>query len=393
MAMMGSRTNLLAGILTMGALFVPTSAMAGKTVALSKAPAAPPESSLIDVRIHVLEPAKDFLPQVRRAEARYIPYELKRVLEAAGFWGAVRVVRDGDDGDLTISGVVAHSHGQRLELEITATDSTGKVWLDKKYNGRANPSVYLDPESTFDPFQNVYHRIANDLSKKYRKLKSTDIERIRTVSRLRFASALAPEVFAEYLSVEKSRYTAVRLPAHDDPMMERVARIRQRDGMFVDTVDAYYGSLFERMQEPYLGWRSQDYWQREAMKNGPPTAQRSGGRNAPWGVLGGGGRGRQPVSIPGGLCPNPVDYGHGRRSTSEDDRRWQEERRRTHLDILRELGESLAADVEPLVIEVDGKVAELTGSVEVQYAKWRSLMREIFVSETGGPSVISQQIQ
>ena len=36
-----------------------------------------------------------------------------------------------------------------------------------------------------------------------------------------------------------------------------------------------------------------------------------------------------------------------------------------------------------LVVEVDGEVYELTGSAEVQYKQWRSLMREIYASETG----------
>ena len=60
------------------------------------------------------------------------------------------------------------------------------------------------------------------------------------------------------------------------------------------------------------------------------------------------------------------------------------------LDVLRELGESLAADVTPLLVEVDGNVTELTGSVEAQYAKWRTLLREIFAAETGLPFVSAE---
>ena len=81
------------------------------------------------------------------------------------------------------------------------------------------------------------------------------------------------------------------------------------------------------------------------------------------------------------MCGTPGLFGDG--SAKEDERRWEEERRRTHLDVLRELGESLAADVAPLVVEVEGNVTQLTGSVEVQYAKWRTLLREIFAAETG----------
>jgi hypothetical protein len=69
--------------------------------------------------------------------------------------------------------------------------------------------------------------------------------------------------------------------------------------------------------------------------------------------------------------------------TRDDETRWEEERKATHLDVLRELGASLAADVAPLVVDVDGRVAELTGSVEAQYIEWRALLKEIFAAETG----------
>ncbi len=378
---MSSKTRLVTAALLAGVLVASLSWAASKPVALVQAGVVPPEASLMDVRITVFEPAEDFFPEVRQAEARYIPVGLKRVFEEAGFWGAVRVVPDVGGADLTISGAVLASYGRELRLEIRAMDAAGKVWLDKKYKGEADASVYLARESTVDPFQDLYHRIANDVSKKYKKLKTKDIERIRNVSRLRFATDLAPDAFADYLRVEKQSYVVVRLPSLDDAMMERVALIRQRDGMFVDTVDSYYGSLFEKMRKSYRGWRSQDYWQREAMKNGPPTATGSGGRNAPMGVLVAGNGGTW--SGEGVLCGTPGLFGGA--STTDQLRRWEEERRGTHLDVLRELGESLAADVAPLVVEVEGNVTQLTGSVEVQYAQWRTLLREIFAAETGVP--------
>ena len=41
------------------------------------------------------------------------------------------------------------------------------------------------------------------------------------------------------------------------------------------------------------------------------------------------------------------------------------------------------ADLEALVVEVEGETHELTGSAEVQYAKWRALLKRIYLSETG----------
>lgn len=361
-------------------LWVATCAWAsGKPVELVRAAVAPDEASLLDVHIVVFDRAGDFIPAVRRAEARYVPVLLKHTLQTAGFWGSVRVVPESGDVDLTVSGAVRVSHGGKLKLELRAIDATGKVWLDKDYKAKPDARVYLGKESADDPFWEIYHRIANDLSKKYKKLKAKDVERIRMVSRLSFAVDLAPDAFADYLVVKKNRVAIARLPSRDDPMMERVTLVRDRNAMFVDTVDSYYVSLFAKMRESYRGWRSQDYWQREAMKNGPPTATGSGGRNAPWGVLIAGGG---PAGIGQGLiCGTPGLFGNG--STREDERRWEQERRQTHLDVLRELGESLAADVTPLLVEVDGNVTELTGSVETQYAKWRALLREIFAAETG----------
>ncbi|GMR24645.1 MAG: hypothetical protein BMS9Abin37_3223 [Acidobacteriota bacterium] len=372
-------------------LFVSTYAWAAKKpVELVRASAAPAEASLLNIHITVFDHADDFIPEVRRAEARYLPVLLKQTLQTAGFWGTVRVVPDvpeKGDVDLDVSGAVRVSHGGELKLEVRAIDATGKVWLDKDYKAKPDASAYLDKNSAEDPFREVYHRIANDLSKKYKKLKAKDVERIRTLSRLRFAADLAPDAFADYLVVKKkNRFEIARLPSRDDPMMERVTLVRDRNGMFIDTVDSYYVSLFEKMRESYRGWRSQDYWQREAMKNGPPTATGSGGRNAPWGVLI---AGDGPAGAGQGLtCGTPGLFGNG--STREDERRWEQERRRTHLDVLRELGESLASDVTPLLVEVDGNVTELTGSVETQYVKWRTLLRKIFAAETGLP-VGSQQ--
>jgi hypothetical protein len=362
---------------------------------LVRAAVAPDEASLLNVQVVVFDHADDFIPAVRRAEARYVPVLLKQTLQTSGFWGTVRVVPERParperpergDVDLTVSGAVRVSHGGELKLEVRAIDATGKVWLDKDYKAKPDASVYLSKASEDDPFQEIYHRIANDLSKKVKKLKVKDVERIRTVSRLRFAANLAPDAFADYLVVKKNRVDIARLPARDDPMMERVTLVRDRNGMFIDTIDSYYVSLFAKMRESYRGWRSQDYWQREAMKNGPPTATGSGGRNAPWGVLIAGGG---PAGAGQGLiCGTPGLFGNG--STKKDERRWEQERQQTHLDVLRELGESLAADITPLLVEVDGNVTELTGSVETQYAKWRTLLREIFAAETGLP-VVSQQ--
>ena len=56
-----------------------------------------------------------------------------------------------------------------------------------------------------------------------------------------------------------------------------------------------------------------------------------------------------------------------------------------HRDAITELDDSFSAEARPLVVEVDGEIHELTGSAEVQYAKWRALLKRIYASETGLP--------
>ena len=58
-----------------------------------------PEGQLMDVGIVIFDPGLDgeedeeFLyPEVRRAEARYMPYLLLEAIQSSAAWGAVRVV-------------------------------------------------------------------------------------------------------------------------------------------------------------------------------------------------------------------------------------------------------------------------------------------------------------
>jgi hypothetical protein len=56
-----------------------------------------------------------------------------------------------------------------------------------------------------------------------------------------------------------------------------------------------------------------------------------------------------------------------------------------HRAAIQELAGSFDAEIEPVRVEVEGRTLKLEGSAEAQYAEWRELLREIFVSETGLP--------
>ena len=54
-----------------------------------------------------------------------------------------------------------------------------------------------------------------------------------------------------------------------------------------------------------------------------------------------------------------------------------------HRAAIQELSESFDNEMKPLVMEFEGKTYELTGSAEEQYHRWRELLRQIYLAETG----------
>ena len=49
------------------------------------------------------------------------------------------------------------------------------------------------------------------------------------------------------------------------------------------------------------------------------------------------------------------------------------------------MANSFDSEVQPIVMNVEGQVVKLTGSLEVQYAEWRQMLRQIYAAETGLP--------
>jgi hypothetical protein len=81
--------------------------------------------------------------QIRRAESMYLAVELRETLQRSGHWGAVWVSpRDSNAVDLTVHGEILRSDGNVFALHATATDATGRVWLDEDYDMETAASAY-----------------------------------------------------------------------------------------------------------------------------------------------------------------------------------------------------------------------------------------------------------
>jgi len=352
-----------------------------------------PEQERLDVAIDLFSPNVDsedpeeladkgIQPLVRKAEARYLAIHLRNTLQSTGQWGAVRVMPGGVPwAELSVVGKIEKSNGKELDIRVHAWDATGKKWFDERYRQKAKVLSYAAEQvDGLDPFQSLYNEIANDLLKKRKKKKEKDLVRIREVARLRFAVEFAPDVFGPYLeSDRKGRYEIERLPDESDPMLARLALVRDRDDLFVDTLNEYYSDFYARMGKVYDDWRANSYTEQAAydsLNNASKWKKILGIGLIAAGIFApGGSRGAsdaKTVAMIGGAALAKKGFENSAES-------------KIHKAALEELSESFGADVSQLIVDVDGKVVELKGSAEEQFQQWRALLREIAVTETALP--------
>jgi len=352
------------------------------------------EDQLLDVWIELFDPgalpddeeeASGLSKEIREAEARYMPLQLRDTMEKTGYWGAVRVVPQGTEGgEVLVRGNIVVSDGENLELAITALDASGREWLSSTYEAKVSVEAYQSVESSGqEVFQALYNAIANDLAAYRATLAAEDIVTVRRVAALRFAADLAPDAFADYIQrSEDGRLTVTRLPALDDPMYRRVNAIRDRDFLLIDTLNGHFDNFYYEMQQPYEQWRKTRGEELAALREIQRQARNRKlmGAAAILGAIAieafGGDSARAST---GGLRNVMIVGGAYAIKTGFD----KDSETTIHREAIEELGESFSSETRPLVVEVEGETHELTGSAEVQYSKWRSLLKSIYTSETG----------
>ena len=347
-----------------------------------------PETALLDVGVLVFDPGLDeyeedqqIYPEVRKAEARFMPRLLAEAMQNSGAWGAVRVIpSDRQTVDLLVRGRIVHSDGETLQLHIVARDARGAEWLDKTYEANASKYAYAPTTRTsYDPFQAIYHTIANDLARQQESLTLAQREDIRLITELQFARSFSPEAFDGYLSENRKGVVEVsRLPADDDPMLERIRSIRERDQLFVDTLQEHYGYFSGEMQVPYQEWRKMSYEEAIALQELQAESRRNliaGGAAILAGIYAAGSSERSSRA-----AGNVAIIGGGYLLKSGLEKRAEAQ---IHVAALEELGMSLEAEITPQVIELEDRTVMLSGNVEEQYAQWRELLADIYQAEVG----------
>jgi hypothetical protein len=383
--MMSTRISLLlASCLVIQACAIEEVVTAEETE-LIVADATPDETMLLDIGVVEFKSglAADNDPEetgvyeeIRTAEVRYMPYHLKTTLQGSGHWGAVRVIPTPSAfTDILISGSIKQSNGEFITLDISVGDSRGRHWYDKSYSTQTGISSYsVNRDRREDPYQKVFNDISNDLKRYVEQLSAKDVQDIRQVTELKFFADMSPASYGEHLTTtEEGTVGIVRLPAENDPAVDRLRQIRERDRLVVDTLNAI----------PYHSWRKTS---REESIN-YRQVKRSATMQKILGV----------VVIAGALAVDTdsssyrqsrmnrglqnIAIGQGFETLMEGITRGNEAG--MHMESIKELSESFGAEAAPMVVTVEGETRRLTGTAAAQYESWRRLLKQIYEAETG----------
>ena len=350
------------------------------------------EDFLLDVGVAIFDPGIDELDddqeqltnhQVRLAESRYAPYLLSETLQRSANWGIVRLMPNANSPmDVFINGVILESNGETMSMRVSVSDSTGRRWYQKEYEQAISQFSY-DPSQRQqnDPFQILYNNIANDLLEwRQKNISEPDITEIRTVSEMLFAKRFSSQVFDSYLAQDRNGvYQITSLPSDDDPLLQRIRDIRERDFMFIDTVQDYYATYVRQMRLPYDSWREQSYHETIELRELEASARRrfiAGAATVVAGIAAATQGSNYGTQIGGAAAVGAGAYlirsGFDKRAEAQ-----------MHMEALEELGQSLEDEVAPQVISLEDRSITLTGSVEEQYEQWREILADLYAAEVG----------
>jgi hypothetical protein len=179
--------------------------------------------------------------------------------------------------------------------------------------------------------------------------------------------------------VQPGIFEISRLPAENDPMLARVRRVREREYLFIDTLDEHYANFHRQMHPAYQSWRRASYDQAIAYKELKAQAKAR--------AIGG------TLAIVGGVAAiyessdAYVDASGivgvitgATLITSAVQKRHEAEQQ---ADRLRELGSAAEAELVPTTIELENQTLRLQGSVDEQYTELRRILRRVYFEDLG----------
>ena len=164
-------------------------------------------------------------------------------------------------------------------------------------------------------------------------------------------------------------------------MLGRVRKIREREYLFIDTLDEYFENFRREMYPSYQGWRRASYEEAIAYKELKAQARAR--------TIGG------AVAIAGGIAAmtessNSYVDTSGLVSVISGAMLMKSaiakrDEAQMHAEVLEEVGVAAEAEIVPHTIELENQSVRLQGSVDQQYEELRGILRRIYFEDLGLP--------
>ena len=285
----------------------------------------------------------------RRTEAQLLAAKQRSVFEQSGQWGVVRLYPEYSViPELMLDLVVLKSDGRELLIKAQLTAVSGDVLLVETYLDCSASSDYASEVE--DPFADLFHRIHNDVA--FAASKHTQSQRyLDSVSFLRYAQQLAPEAFSGYLASKAGRWQLLREPAEQDPMYVRIARLRDYELLFVDTIDEQLSGALREIDVAYKLWLKASKEQLDWLER-----RRARGVNV------------ESFSDDSAFARHQAVYAAYRSL-------------KIHEQELFELVLDLESESRSTALEIDENIVKLEGTLEQQYREWRETLLSIILLE------------
>jgi hypothetical protein len=341
------------------------------------------ESQLLDVAISqfTFEPpilddgAPDLqLADIRKAESRYMPVMLRHTLTQTEAWGAIHVLPDiASSHDVRVEGEVIESESHTLRLRVHVSDATGLQWFARVYTEHIGADVHSDNSiGVNDPFDGIYKRIANDMLVHVQtNLDAAALAGIRQVAELQFGNEFAPDVYGAYLVTAKDGISSVsRMPPANDPAVQHLQQIRQRDRAFQEVLQQNYVDFTREISSNYFTYRRQAFRELQELQD-----QQKEARND---MIGG------AVMLGVAVATSNIDDAFATAASATVAVAGAVKLARgvntytTETPFLDELADSFSQDVVTDVVALEEQVVTLSGSTESIYAQWKEILRELF---------------
>lgn len=286
----------------------------------------------------------------RETEAQLLGAKQRRVFENAGQWGVVRLYPQPSlIPQLMLDMVVLQSDGRQLRVHATLTGVHGDTLLSDTYLDYASSEGVLTADNE-DPFTDLFHRIHNDVATKVALMPESE-DYLRQLSFLRYAQQLAPQAFEAYLSREGESWQLLRAPAEQDPMYQRISKLREYELLFVDTIDEQLTSALREIDTAYRLWLRASKEQLDWLEK-----RRARGVNA------------EGLADDSAFARHQAVYAAYRSL-------------KIHEQELFELVLDLESESRSTALEIEETVVTLEGTLEQQYREWREALAKIMMLE------------